>query len=45
MARVEMVAGNRPWMNDSLTKAREYADKVEDPEDKELLVVNIGTIE
>lgn len=45
LARVEMVAGNRAKMNEYLAKAREYADQVEDLEDKEALVVDIGTIE
>ncbi|MBM3123946.1 MAG: hypothetical protein FJZ87_02610 [Chloroflexi bacterium] len=45
LARAEMVAGNRAKMNEYLSKARECADQVEDLEDKEVLVVDIGTIE
>lgn len=45
LARAEMAAGNRTKMNEYLKKAREYAARVEDPEEKELLVVDIGTIE
>jgi len=45
LARAEMIARDRTKMNEHLKKAREFADKVEDPEDKEILVVDIGTIE
>lgn len=45
LARAEMVAGNRAKMNEYLKQARAFADKVEDLEDKEVLVVDIGTIE
>ena len=44
LARAEMIAGNRVKMKEYLNKAREFAEKVEDPEDREVLVVDIGSI-
>lgn len=45
LARAEMTAGNRVKMNEHLKRAREFADQVEDLEDKEVLMVDIGTME
>ena len=44
LARAEMVGGNQAKMNEYLAKAREFAEKVEDAEDKEVLMDDLGTI-
>ena len=44
LARAEMVAGNQALMNAYLAKAREFAEKVEDPDDKEALQGDLASI-
>ena len=44
LARAEMVAGNKAKMNEYLTQAWSFAEKVEDEEDKKLLVKDLETI-
>ncbi|UCC80498.1 MAG: hypothetical protein JSW64_03795 [Candidatus Zixiibacteriota bacterium] len=44
LARAESVAGNRDKSKEYLLKAREYADKVLDPEIKKMLTDDLDTI-
>ena len=44
LARAEMVAGNNAKMNEYLEKARALAEKVEDEEDKQVLVGDLESI-
>ncbi|MCQ3938910.1 MAG: hypothetical protein DPW18_17970 [Chloroflexi bacterium] len=44
LARAELVAGNKTKMDEYLAKAREYAAKVQDPEDREILENDLSTI-
>jgi hypothetical protein len=44
LARAEMVAGNKEKMNEYLEKARALAEKVEDQEDKQILMGDLGSI-
>ena len=44
LARAEMVAGDKEKMNEYLAKAREYAEKVDDPEDREILEKDLATL-
>ena len=45
LARAEMVAGNTEKMKEYLAQAWSYAEKVEDEEDKQLLVKDLETIQ
>jgi len=44
LARAEMAARNQEKMNEYLKKAHELAKKVEDPEDKEVLMGDLNSI-
>lgn len=44
LARAEMVAGNQARMSEFLKKARQLAEKVEDPEDREVLMGDLDSI-
>ena len=44
LARAEMVAGNKPRMNEYLAKAKEFAEKIEDAEDREVLTGDLQSI-
>ena len=44
LARAEMVAGNKAKMNEYLAQARSFAEKMEDEEDKQVLVKDLETI-
>ena len=45
LARAEMVAGNTEKMKEYLAQAWSYSEKVEDEEDKQLLVKDLETIQ
>lgn len=44
LARAESVAGNRKKTDEFLGRAREIAEKIEDPESKKVLVADLETI-
>ncbi len=44
LARAEMVAGNQTKMNEYLEKAHPAAEKIEDPEDKKVLMDDLDLI-
>ena len=44
LARAEMVAGNRGKMNEYLEKGREFAERVEEEEEKTMLLKDFATI-
>jgi hypothetical protein len=44
LARAEMVAGDTAKKEEYLKKARETADRIEDPEEKKLLLADLETI-
>jgi tetratricopeptide (TPR) repeat protein len=44
LARAEMVAGNKAKMQEYLDKALALAEKVEDEEDKQVLMADLGSI-
>ncbi len=44
LARAEMVAGNKAKMQEYLKKALALAEKVEDEEDKQVLMADLGSI-
>lgn len=44
LARAEMLAGDRTRMHEYLRKARQHAEKIEDLEDREVLLGDIGSI-
>ncbi len=44
LARAEMVGGNKEKMNEYLEKARAWAEQVDDEEDKQVLMGDLGTI-